>query len=111
MLQKALTHRLRPAVTRGQRRTAFAAALLADVLQLGLFPLFGEGVLSPFQDALDVTVALVMLLTLGFRWRTLFAFGIELVPGLALFPSWTAMVASLDVREAEPALSIADTAP
>jgi hypothetical protein len=76
-------------------------AIAADALQLGLFPLFGEGVLSPLQDALDVMVALALVLMVGFRWRNLIAFGVELVPGVALFPTWTAMVATLPaLREA-----------
>jgi hypothetical protein len=33
--------------------------------------------------------------TTGFRWRLVAALAVELVPGLALFPSWTAFVAML----------------
>jgi hypothetical protein len=80
---------------KNRKRAALAVAVMADALQLGLFPLFGEGAFSPLQDALDVMVALTLLLTVGFRWRNLLAFGIELVPGVALFPTWTAMVATL----------------
>jgi hypothetical protein len=82
-------------VTKKQKRVAFGVALIADVVQLALFPLFAEGALSPFQDTLDVLVALTLLVTVGFRWRALLAFGVELVPGLALFPTWTAMVLTL----------------
>ena len=96
------------AATPKQKRIAVAIALTADLVQLGLAPLFGEGVLSPLCDALDVIVAVALLLTLGFRWRTLFALGAELVPGVALFPTWTAMVLTLPTAkptEAQPQLT------
>jgi hypothetical protein len=50
-------------------------------------------------------VAGALTATLGWRWRTALAFALELVPGLSLFPSWTALVATLptapepDVRD------------
>ena len=95
MLAAARTRLAPIGVPRAKKRVAFAVALIADFVQLALFPLFAEGALSPFQDALDVLVALTLLVTVGFRWRSLFAFGVELVPGLALFPTWTAMVLTL----------------
>ena len=92
----AFDQRLAEEESRARRYSRpFAVALIADFVQLALFPLFAEGALSPFQDALDVLVALTLLVTVGFRWRSLFAFGVELVPGLALFPTWTAMVLTL----------------
>jgi hypothetical protein len=90
------------AVTRSQKRVALGIALVADAVQVALPFLFGEGVLSPFADVLDVIVAVALLLTLGFKWRTLLALGVELVPGVALFPSWTAMAATLPAVDPEP---------
>ena len=81
--------------TRRRKRIALCIAGAADLLQLLLAPLFIEGALSPFDDVLDVVVAAALVMTLGWRWRTVLALGVELVPGLALFPSWTAMVATL----------------
>jgi hypothetical protein len=81
--------------SRRRKRIALAIAAAADLLQLAVAPLFGAGVLSPFDDLLDAAVVLALVLTLGWRWRTLVALGAELVPGLALFPSWTAVVLTL----------------
>lgn len=85
---------LRPtsAVSRTRKRIALGIAALADALQLGLFPVFAEGVLSIPDDALDAVVAVLLLVTLGWRWRLVVALAAELVPGLALFPTWTAFV-------------------
>lgn len=93
--------------TRRRKRIGLAIAMAADLLQLALAPLFVEGALSPLDDALDVVVGVALVLTLGWRWRTVLALGAELVPGLALFPSWTAMVATLPVAEPDeqPALA------
>lgn len=85
-------------VTRRQKRAALAIAAVADLLQLGLFPLFFPGAISPFDSGLDVIVALSLLLILGWRWRTALALAVELLPGLALFPTWTAVVATLPAQ-------------
>jgi hypothetical protein len=81
--------------TRRRKRIALAIAAAADLLQLALAPLFGEGALSPLDDALDVVVALLLVVVLGWRWRTALALLLELIPGVALFPSWTAVIATL----------------
>ncbi len=86
-------------VTPRQKKIALAIAGTADLLQLLVFPFFVEGALSPPDDVLDVVVAVLLLVTLGFKWRVLLALAIELVPGVALFPSWTAVVASLPSAE------------
>jgi hypothetical protein len=93
--------------TRRQKRIALGIAAVADLVQLGLAPLFAEGALSPLDDVLDVVVAVALTLTLGWRWRTALALALELIPGVALFPSWTAVVATLPAAapeaEAQPA--------
>jgi hypothetical protein len=76
-----------------RKKIALAIAALADAVQLGLFPVFWAGGLSLPDDALDVAVALALAIALGWRWRLAAALAIELVPGVALFPSWTAFVA------------------
>lgn len=92
-------------VSRTRKRVALVLAGVADAVQLGFFPMFGEGALSIPDDALDVLVALALLLTLGFRWRLLLSLAFELVPGATLFPTWTAMVLTLpstDTKALEP---------
>jgi hypothetical protein len=79
-------------VSRRQKTVALAIAGFADLLQLGFFPVFGEGALSIPDDALDAVVAFLLAVTLGWRWRLLGALAIELVPGVAVFPTWTAFV-------------------
>jgi len=62
------------------------------VLQIALAPLFGEGFASPFNDALDLLVAAVLIKLLGFHWALLPALAAETVPALDLAPTWTAAV-------------------
>src|SRR5512142_2156416 len=68
------------------RRTALGIALFADVLQIVLFPLFGEGALSPGDDLLAIAVAWVLTRLLGWHWAFLPTFMAELVPVLDLVP-------------------------
>src|SRR5262245_2049059 len=90
-----------------QKRMALVIAILADLTQLALAPLFVEGVVSPLDGALDLIVAGLLLFTLGWNWRTVLALGLELVPGLALFPSWTAAIATLPTARDAAAESVA----
>ena len=71
---------------------ARAFAVLADVIQIGLAPLFVEGGLSIFDAILDVLMAGVLTLLVGWHWAFLPAFLAELTPGLDLVPSWTVAV-------------------
>src|SRR5437899_6939607 len=86
-------------LSRSKKRLALGIAAAADLAQLFFLPLFGEGALSPLEDALDVVVAIALVTLLGFRWRMALAFALELIPGVALFPSWTAVVASLPASD------------
>ncbi len=79
-------------VVNNPRRTALAIAVMADALQIGLFPLFGEGAFSPLNDALDFAVAWLMIRLLGWHWAFVPSFIAELVPGLDLVPTWTLAV-------------------
>jgi hypothetical protein len=72
-----------------------ALAVLADALQILVFPLFSEGALSPADDVLDLAVAAVLVHLVGWHWEFLPAFAAELVPGLDLVPFWTMAVASV----------------
>ena len=84
-----------------RKKVALVIAALADAVQLGLFPVFAEGALSIPDDALDAFVALALLVTLGWQWRLAGALALELVPGAALFPSWTACVMTLPAAAVE----------
>ena len=74
------------------RKAALTIAVLADAIQVGVFPLFGAGALSPLDDLLDVAVAWLLTKLLGWHWAFLPTFVAELVPGLDLVPSWTLAV-------------------
>ena len=90
-----------PTVSRSRRRAALALAATSDALQWALFPVTVEGALSPVEIAIDAGTALVLLLVLGFRWRLAFALALELVPGVDLFPTWTAVVLSMQTAPDE----------
>ena len=70
-------------------------AIIADVLQIVVFPLFVEGALSPAEDILDFVIAAVLVQLLGWHWEFLPAFLAELVPGVDLVPFWTMAVISV----------------
>jgi hypothetical protein len=74
------------------RRSALIIAVVADALQIGLFPLFAGGALSPLNDLLDLAVAWTLTRLLGWHWAFLPSFVAELVPGLDLVPTWTLAV-------------------
>ncbi|MGA2857587.1 MAG: hypothetical protein ABSE40_12000 [Candidatus Sulfotelmatobacter sp.] len=76
-------------------KAAMLVAIVADALQLAVFPMFVEGAFSPADDLLDVGVALVMTRLLGWHWEFLPSFLAKLVPGVDLVPFWTIAVANV----------------
>jgi hypothetical protein len=76
-------------------RIALLLAIAADALQIFVFPYFAEGAFSPADDVLDIAVAAVLFLLLGWHWEFLPAFAAELIPGVDLVPFWTLSVASV----------------
>ena len=70
-------------------------AIIADALQIVVFPLFAEGALSPADDLLDFGIAAVLVHLLGWHWEFLPAFLAKLVPGVDLVPFWTMAVANV----------------
>ena len=95
---------------------AMVLAVIADALQIVVFPLFVEGALSPVDDILDFGIAAVLVQLLGWHWEFLPAFVAELVPGVDLVPFWTMAVINVyrkwkqitiiteEAREQRPAL-------
>jgi hypothetical protein len=90
-----------------QFRAAMVLAIVADALQLVVFPLFVEGALSPADDILDLAIAAVMVRLLGWHWEFLPSFLAKLVPGVDLVPFWTMAVASV-WRKAKRAVQVQD---
>ena len=76
-------------------RAAMMLAVIADALQIVVFPLFVEGALSPADDILDFGIAAVLVQLLGWHWEFLPSFLAKLVPGVDLVPFWTMAVASV----------------
>lgn len=73
-------------------RLAWLVAVSVDALQIAFLPLFVEGALSPADTLLDLTAAAILIRLLGWHWAFLPSLLAELVPGLDLFPTWTAAV-------------------
>jgi hypothetical protein len=76
-------------------REAMILAIVADALQIVIFPLFAAGALSPAEDVLDLGVGAIMIHLLGFHWEFLPTFLAKLVPGVDLVPFWTLAVANV----------------
>jgi hypothetical protein len=75
-----------------EHRLAWLVAMAADALQIVAFPFFAEGGISPADSALDVVVGLILIRLLGWHWAFLPSLAAELIPGMDLFPTWTAAV-------------------
>jgi hypothetical protein len=95
MQQVAVTHDIITISTRSRFRAALVLALVADALQVVVFPLFVAGAESPADDALDFGIGAVMLYLLGWHWEFLPSFFGKLVPGVDLVPFWTLAVANV----------------
>ena len=76
-------------------RAAMILAIVADVLQMVVFPLFVEGAASPADDVLDLGIGGALTYLLGWHWEFLPSFLAKLVPGVDLVPFWTLAVANV----------------
>jgi len=88
-----------------EHRKAWFVAIMADAIQIVGFPLFFPGGFSPADIALDFITAAILAKILGWHWAFLPTFAAELVPGLDLFPTWTAavlFVTRTQMRTVEP---------
>jgi len=91
-----------------QFRAAMFVAIIADALQLVVFPLFVAGALSPADDVFDIAVGALMVKLLGWHWEFLPSFFAKLIPGVDLVPFWTIAVANV-WRKAKRTADIANT--
>ena len=73
-------------------RVALAVALAADVAQWVLVPLVVGGFTSPLNNAIDIGVAVTMIVLVGWNWAFLPTFLAELIPVVDLVPTWTIAV-------------------
>src|SRR5271169_177765 len=93
-----------------QFRAAMLLAIVADALQIVIFPAFVAGGLSPADDVLDLGVGALMIHLLGWHWEFLPSFFAKLVPGVDLVPFWTLAVANVYRKAKRTAeASIAET--
>jgi hypothetical protein len=76
-------------------RSAMVLAIIADALQIVIFPVFVEGALSPAADILDFGIAALLASLLGWHWEFLPSFFAKLVPGVDLIPFWTMAVVNV----------------
>jgi hypothetical protein len=91
---------------RSRMQAAMVLAVLADALQIFVFPLFIAGAASPADDALDVGVGAVLTYLLGWHWEFLPSFAAKLVPGVDLVPFWTLAVANVYRKSKRDAVTI-----
>jgi hypothetical protein len=87
-------------------RAALILAILADITQMIVFPLFIEGAGSPADDILDLGMAGVLSLLLGWHWEFLPSFLAKLVPGVDLAPIWTLAVANVYRKSKQLAVAV-----
>jgi hypothetical protein len=86
-------------------------AIAADLLQLVVFPIFVEGVMSPAEDMLDLGIAGVLTFLLGWHWEFLPSFLAKLMPGVDLVPLWTIAVANVYRKSKQDAIATAGIHP
>jgi hypothetical protein len=76
-------------------RAAMMLAIVADAIQIVVFPLFLGGAASPADDILDFGIGAVLVHLLGWHWEFLPSFLAKLAPGIDLVPFWTMAVANV----------------
>jgi hypothetical protein len=97
-------------ITAGPRlRAAMILAIVADLVQIVVFPLFVQGAMSPADDVLDLSVAGVLTYLLGWHWEFLPSGLAKLVPGVDLVPLWTLAVANVYRKSKQIAVRMEET--
>jgi hypothetical protein len=87
-------------------RAAMALAIIADALQIVVFPLFVQGGASPADDVLDLGIGVVLIQLLGWHWEFLPSFFAKLVPGVDLVPFWTMAVVNVYRKSKQTPITI-----
>jgi len=95
MSEVAMSEIFKPNSSMVRFRIALILAIVADVVQIALLPMFVEGAASPADDALDAGVGIALIALLGWNWEFAPSFIGKLVPGADLIPLWTLAVASV----------------
>lgn len=70
---------------------AFTVAAISDALAVAV------ALLPPLQWLLDIVTAFLLFLILGRQWMILPGLIAEAIPGIAVFPFWVLVVASIAV--------------
>ncbi len=97
-------------VSAGPRlRIAMIVAILADILQIAVFPFVLEGGASPPDDVIDLCVGGLLTWLLGFHWEFLPSFAAKLIPGVEFIPLWTLAVANV-YRKSRAQVSVSGAA-
>ena len=90
-------------------RIAMIVAIVADILQIAVFPSILEGAAFPPDDILDVCVGGLLTWLLGWHWEFLPSFAAKLIPGVDLVPLWTLAVANV-YRKSRAQVSVSGAA-
>jgi hypothetical protein len=90
-------------------RIAMILAIVADVLQIAVFPWVIEGAESPVDDILDLSVGGLLTFLLGWHWEFLPSFAAKLIPGVDLVPLWTLAVANV-YRKSRAQVTVSESA-
>jgi hypothetical protein len=88
---------IKPLVISPKRKyLALLLAGIVDVIQFTvLAPSTGAGAMSPVQWGVDIATTILLVAILGWNWRLLAAFVFELIPAVALFPTWSALILTI----------------
>ena len=82
-------------------KAALVLAILADIVQVILFPIFFTGAESPLDDIFDACMAGILSWLLGWHWEFLPSFAGKLIPFVEFVPLWTLAVANV-YRKSRP---------
>lgn len=84
-----MSNQVAPPISTRRIWIARAIAVAADVTQIAFLPAFVEGFASPLDAALDVVVAVVLTLLVGWHIAFIPTFIIKALPFADLAPTWT----------------------
>lgn len=90
------------ALSKPRKVIALCVALGLDAMQIGLFPLFGEGFASPANDVVDGLAFIFFWRLIGWHIAFLPALIIEVIPVIDLAPTWTIAVLIATRTRQEP---------